>query len=108
MNVYVVDAGPYIYTDVIDSELGGPTVDDYAIRIVAADTRGQAKTVFLNYDKDWRRSFDFIGLRVLLLEKNVDIDTPHVMEYDETSYPYDTDYWELAYDKLDEVKHGTP
>lgn len=105
MNIYVVDAGPYTYTDVIDSELGGPQVEDYAMRIVAAESRGQAKSVFLQYDKDWQRSFEFTKMRVLVLERNTDLDelkvkTPHVMEYEETNQPYLTKWWDEAYKKL--------
>ncbi len=101
MNIYVVDAGPYTYTEVFDSELGGRECEDYAIRIVAANTRGQAKAVFLRYDKDYQRSFDFASpMRILKLDESGEIDKPHVLEYNETNDPYDSQYWDIAHKKL--------
>ena len=97
MNIYVVDAGKYEYTEVFDSELGGPQVEDYAIGIVAANSRGQAKSIFLRHDKDLLRSFDFTSpMRVLKLGI-VESASPYFVEYDD---PKSEKWWGLAHEKL--------
>lgn len=70
MNLYWLDAGEQHDTISIDYELGGPEETYQAIQLIAAPTRGKAKSFMLGLHSklDWIEP-----MRILLIEKDIDL-----------------------------------
>lgn len=74
MNIYVIDVGVQCYTDVIDSELGGPQMEDRFIDQVVARTPGHAKKIYADWLKyNWGISLEWTDKcwRVYTVQRNV-------------------------------------